>query len=159
VFNLFGSSCLPGLFCDAGKCAARHDVGATCASADGCNDGLDCMGLVIDDASGGVTKKGKCAPLLDVGSTCDPSGASGCPGGTTCDGATKTCARFGYEGAACGATSAFDCREGSYCDGRACRASIAIGAACVPPKSGEANPCYAGTRCDATSRTCALICQ
>lgn len=165
VFNLFGSSCTPGLFCDGSGaspvCAARHDAGATCASFDGCNDGLDCIGLAFDD-TGAVTASGKCKPYLDVASACTPSAAeTGCPGGTTCDATAKTCARIGFEGAACGGATNADCRDGLYCEGASstCKPRIAVGLACIVPASSASNPCTASTQCDATSHTCALICQ
>ena len=164
-FTLFGSDCLPGLFCDdaSGKnvCSERLVEGASCGSFVSCVDGLDCVGLAFD-ASGNVTQRGACAPFLDLGASCDPSRVeAGCTADARCS-SSKTCAPSGRLDGDCSASgSGGSCGDGLYCEGgtQRCKPRLPLAAACTPTKPGDDNPCVASTQCDAASRTCSLICR
>jgi hypothetical protein len=159
--GFFGSSCAPALYCDdAGACAKRQGSGAACGSYDACNDGLDCVGIVFDPNTGALTAKGACKPYLDQGA-CDPKIAeSGCAGGTACDTTTKACGPVGTLGASCNVGGLY-CRQDLYCDGAPgkCRKLVPVGGACTAPAAGSDVSCYPGTQCDATTKTCVLLCK
>jgi hypothetical protein len=159
--GLFGSSCDDAFHCDdTAKCAARQADGGTCASFDACDDGLDCVGLVVDQSTGAVTTNGACKAYLDVGGACDSTLAeSGCPGGTACDAKSHTCARVGVAGADCNTGNLY-CREGLYCDGTPgkCQPIIPTGGACQAPAAGSDVSCYPSTQCDGATKTCTLVC-
>jgi hypothetical protein len=162
----FGNTdCTPGLYCDSSAasptCKARLASGSDCDTSMACQDGLACIGLQVDSSTGNVTTKGKCGAYLDVNKTCADAYETGCPYDTTCDKTALQCAPYGAAGQDCSSNGTQGwCNGNFYCDetSQKCTAMVALGATCTPPSSNGTDPCQAGS-CDATSKTCALVCK
>jgi len=77
--------CDEDLYCDPGSmlCQKRVRQGDTCDDFLACEDGLACIGLVLD--AGAVAVMGTCAPWLTPGAACNGAyTVSGCPTAAPC---------------------------------------------------------------------------
>ena len=157
-------SCALGLYCagqgsfPSGTCTQRVGEGEACTSTPECQDGLLCVA-----ASDGTAT---CARPLVEGAACVPTptlGEAGCRLELSCDAASNRCRRLPEpEARACADDS--ECQTtfevgAYYCDDatRMCKRRAAVGEACVPQPLPSAS-CEEGI-CDATSRTCVLVCS
>lgn len=148
------------LFCDAGDCTEKADVGETCSFNDPdapvpgdedvqCKAGLTCHPLDLE-----------CVAPCELGYTCATSGGDAdvlCPEGAGCaplevDEATtnfRVCAARG-DTAADLCNSDADCVASFYCDGTSCQADKPSAATCAAQ-----NECATGLHCAlATTATC-----
>ena len=131
--------CETSLFCDEGSCAARPELGQSCARGTICAEGLGC------DTDGGT-----CRALPTVGQPC-AFGASGpvlCASGLACLG--DVCGALPAEGERCALDNT--CGEGLGCD------FSPAGSFCIVPR-GEGGACESDRSCAAafhcgTSGTC-----
>lgn len=162
----FGNTnCTPGLFCDdmaaTPTCKTRLTAGTECDSFSSCADGLACIGLAYDPDTYELTAKGKCTGYLDVNKTCAAADETGCPYDTSCDATALKCLPYGNLGADCSdAGTGGSCGDRLYCDGvtSKCTKMVGFGSACTPATGNGDDPCEDGS-CDATSKTCVLVCK
>jgi hypothetical protein len=167
AMGFFGNTnCTPGLWCDdtgaSPVCREHIAAGAECKSYYwACADGTDCIGLTLDSSTGEVTTPGHCGKYLDVNSACAASDVTGCPYSTSCDATANKCLPYGALGADCSdAGTGGSCGDDMYCDGATskCTKMVGLGAACTPATGSGDDPCQSGS-CDATAKTCTLLCK
>jgi hypothetical protein len=144
---------------------ARSTAGAPCNPSLQCQDTLSCIGYVPAQ-NGQPAMNGACRSPGQVGDACLSFGVgfSTCTPGLFCDGSSgkPLCAARVAAGTACAQWDA--CTDGLACVGLkiqnsatkgACAAFLDIGKPC-DPSIGETG-CTGDARCDATTKTCAVL--
>lgn len=130
---------------DAGRCAVRHPVGATCGVSDACASGFCVAGVCCSTPCDGPCEacgaNGQCAfrPVLAPGAPqCFPG---------RCSGVSRECQT--------GCTSDAECAAGAHCRGGVCTANLALGGPCTYGAQCQSGICTEGACCD---RACADDC-
>jgi hypothetical protein len=161
-------TCQDGLTCvsngGTSTCTPLVAEGGACSATLPCARGLGCALAATPFAPA------KCSGWLAIGEGCDPNAVTTCPHDAPCDWTAHNClAPPSLLNVPCNAyvTCTNTVRNEPvplYCDAmtKVCTATLAPGAACVPPPPGSESwqdPCGVSTPCDPITHTCPASCM
>ncbi len=141
------SGCAAGLFCQAGACVTKLDLGAVCTRTAMCVSGSCADGFCCSSPCTGA-----CNECASTPGTCmfNAAGAPGRPACTpyVCGGAASACPS--------GCTDDTNCVTGDFCNGGLCAPKLGLGALCGRAGQCGSGNCADGYCCD---QACAGACD